>query len=346
MTLVVVGAGAIGLLVAGRLARSGRPVALLARPSGAGELARRGVRITQGGQTDQIDTVAALGAPEELPAAARPVELAILCVKGYDTAGALPALEALAPRRVLTLQNGIGNEELLVERFGAERVVSGIITTSVEIDGPGQITVTKAGGIGLAPAQPGGDVRPADELLAAAGFGIHTYPDYRAMKWSKALLNMLGNATAAILNMPVAEVYADTRLVGLERRAFLEALRVMDRRGIRAINLPRYQAALLAPLMRIAPAWLLAPLLRRFVAGGRGGKLPSLQLDLARGSPRSEGEFLYGAVARAAAEEGLEAPVNQRLWQTLQAIARGERPWEGYQGRPERLLQELEGGGI
>lgn len=341
MTLVVVGAGAIGLLVAGRLAQSGRPVALLARPSSAGELARQGVRIAQDGQTDQIDTVAVLGGPEELPVAARPVELAVLCVKGYDTAGALPALELLAPERVLTLQNGIGNEELLLDRFGPERVISGVITTSVEVGALGQISVTKAGGIGLAPIQVAGSVAPADELLAAAGFSVHTYPDYRAMKWSKALLNMLGNATAAILDMPVRDVYADVRLVGLERRAFLEALRVMDRRGIRAINLPRYQAALLAPLMRLTPPWLLAPLLRRLIAGGRGGKRPSLQLDLARGNPRSEGEFLYAAVARAAAEDGLEAPVNQRLWQTLQALARKERPWQEYQGRPERLLQDV-----
>ncbi|GAB4193860.1 MAG: 2-dehydropantoate 2-reductase [Roseiflexaceae bacterium] len=341
MTIVVVGAGAIGLLVAGRLAQAGLPTALLARPNSAAELARSGIRITQAGQTQQISTVTALGKPEELPAAARSVELAILCVKGYDTVGALPALAALDPQRVLTLQNGIGNEELLIERFGAERVISGTITTSVEVEGPGQITITKAGGIGLAPARPGDPLEQASAPLAAAGFPLNQYGDYRAMKWSKALLNMLGNATAAILDMPVQTIYSDPGLFALERRALQEALRVMERLHITPIDLPRYQAATLARAVRWVPSLILRPLLRRLIAGGRGGKPPSLLLDLARGNPRSEGEFLYGAIASAATSIGLDAPVNQALWRTLSAIARRETPWETYRGKPEALIQEI-----
>ncbi len=341
MTIVVVGAGAIGMLVAGRLAQTGRPTALLARPGTAAELARSGIRITQAGQTEQIGDVAALGAPEDLPAAARPVELAILCVKGYDTAGALPGLVALDPQQVLTLQNGIGNEELLIKHFGDERVISGTITTSVEVAGPGQIVVTKAGGIGLAPTRPGGELSSASAPLSAAGFPVNQYDDYRAMKWSKALLNMLGNATAAILDMPVQAVYADAGLFALEREALREALRVMERLKIAPLDLPRYRAATLAQAVRWVPAALLRPLLRRMIAGGRGGKPPSLLLDLTRGAPRSEGEFLYGAVARAATSVGLDAPVNRRLWDILSAITRRETPWETYRGKPERLIQDV-----
>ncbi|HEU4322834.1 MAG TPA: 2-dehydropantoate 2-reductase [Roseiflexaceae bacterium] len=341
MTIVVVGAGAIGLLVAGRLAQTGRPTALLARPAGAAELARSGIRITQAGQTEQITSVAALGAPEELPAAARPVELAILCVKGYDTAGAIPALAALDPQQVLTLQNGIGNEELLLKRFEGERVISGAITTSVEVAGPGQIVVTKAGGIGLAPVRPGEALSNASDPLSAAGFPMSHYADYRAMKWSKALLNMLGNATAALLDMPVQAVYADAGLFALERETLREALRVMERLKIAPIDLPRYRAATLAQAVRWVPAPILRPLLRRMIAGGRGGKPPSLQLELARGNPRSEGEFLYGAIARAAAGAGLDAPVNRRLWEILSAVARRETPWETYRGRPEKLIEDV-----
>src|SRR5262249_26263310 len=157
------------------------------------------------------------------------------------------------------------------------------------------IQVVKWGGIGLAPMC--AEARPAaDRALArlrGAGFDIREFADYRALKWSKALLNMLGNATAAILDMPVAQIYADARLVALERRAFLEALAVMERLGAAPINLPRYPVALLAGAMRQLPAPLLSLLLRRRIAGGRGGKLPSLQMALAQGKQRSEGEFLY-----------------------------------------------------
>lgn len=338
MSIVVVGAGAIGLLVAGRLARAQQPTALLARPATGAAIREQGVRIQQDGRTDVVRGLELIGAPERPVQPGQRPDLAILCVKGYDTAGALPALEALNPRAILTLQNGIGNEETLAERFGAERVVSGAITISVETDGPGQITVTKSGGIGLASLT--GEPAPARwaTTLGSAGFLVREYADYRAMKWSKALLNMLGNATAAILDMPVDAIYADRRLAALERRAFLEALGVMRRMGLRPVNLPRYPAAWLALAMRTAPAWLLDPLLRQLIGGGRGGKPPSLQLDLARGSSRSEGEFLYGAVVRAGAQAGIATPANRALWETLRAILAGEVAWSAYQRNPERLL--------
>jgi 2-dehydropantoate 2-reductase len=341
VAIVVVGAGAIGLLVAGRLAQSSAETALLARPAVAAAIAQHGLRILQDGALQIVDGLIVATDPAALDERVAEPELAILCVKGYDTAGALPALEALRPQMVLTLQNGIGNEEILAERFGARRVISGAITSSVEIEAPGRIAVTKSGGIGLAPVDERADIRRWVATLGAAGFRARAYADYRALKWSKALLNMLGNATAAILDMPVAAVYVDRRLAALERQAFCETLHVMDRLGIRPVNLPRYPAALLALAMRWAPATLLDPLLRRLIAGGRGGKTPSLHLDLARGNHRSEGDLLYGAVVRAAEQVGLAAPVNHVLHATLRGIASGALVWDDYRHNPDRLLGEV-----
>jgi len=347
VAIVVVGAGAIGLLVAGRLAQSPAATVLLARPNIAAAIAQQRLCITQDAVVRVIDDLRVITDPAAL-ASERAPDLAILCVKGYDTAGALPALEALRPRAILTLQNGIGNEEILAERFGARRILSGAITSSVEIEALGRISVTKLGGIGLAAMDRRTAIGDWVHMFEAAGFHAGEYADYRALKWSKALLNMLGNATAAILDMPVSAIYADPRLVALERRTFLEALAVMDRLGIRPVNLPRYPAALLAGLMRRLPTALLGPLLRRRVAGGRGGKKPSLHLDLARGHSRSEGEFLYGAIARAGEQAGVSAPVNQALWDILRGIAASTIAWESYQHKPEQLLAaigELPAGG-
>ena len=341
MAIVVVGAGAIGLLVAGRLAQSSMETALLARPAVAAAIAQHRLRILQDGVVQIVDGLTVATDPAALDEYAAEPELAILCVKGYDTASALPAIEALRPQMVLTLQNGIGNEELLATRFGARRIISGAITSSVEIEAPGRIAVTKSGGIGLAPMDERTDIRRWVAALGAAGFRARAYADYRALKWSKALLNMLGNATAAILDMPVAAVYADRRLVALERQAFCEALHVMDRLGIRPVNLPRYPAAPLALAMRWAPATLLDPLLRRLIAGGRGGKTPSLHLDLARGNRRSEGYMLYGAVVRAAEQIGLAAPANCVLHNTLCGITNGTLAWDDYRHNPNRLLAEV-----
>jgi 2-dehydropantoate 2-reductase len=341
MTIVVVGAGAIGLLVAGQLARSSQRIVLLARPATAAAIRQQGVRILHHGRLHAVRDLAVITDPAALDPQDHEPDLAILCVKGYDTVGAMPSLDALGPRTILTLQNGIGNEELLAERFGAGRIVSGAITSSVEVEMPGRVAVARNGGIGLAPLVPRTEVGCWAAMLRAAGFRVREYADYRALKWSKAVLNMLGNATAAILDMPVEAVYADRRLVALEWQMVREALLVMDRLGIQAVNLPHYPVALLARAMRWAPAAALGPLLRRAVAGGRGGKPPSLHLDLARGSRRSEGEFLYGAVASAAEQAGVAAPVNRKLWAILHAIATGEIPWSTYRHQPDRLLAAL-----
>jgi len=338
VAIVVVGAGAIGMLVAGRLAQSSQATALLARPAVAAAIAQGRLHILRDGAIQVVENLTVITDPAALDQGDRDPELAILCVKGYDTVGALPALDALRPRAILTLQNGIGNEEILAERFGAGRIISGAITTSVDVEAPGRVAVAKNGGIGLAPIEEQAQIDRWVKVLGIAGFQTRAYADYRALKWSKALLNMLGNATAAILDMPVEAVYSDRRLIALERAAVLEASRVMDRLGIRPVNLPRYPAALLAAALRYMPAALLDPLLRRMVAAGRGGKPPSLHLDLARGNPRSEGEFLYGAVARAAERADCAAPVNRALWATLQGIASGAVAWDTYRQQPERLL--------
>jgi 2-dehydropantoate 2-reductase len=66
-----------------------------------------------------------------------------------------------------------------------------------------------------------------------------------------------------------------------------------------------------------------------------------LQLGLAQGNPRSEGEFLYAAVARAGAEVGIDTPVNRVLWETLRAITSGAVTWDVYRGQPERLIEAV-----
>jgi 2-dehydropantoate 2-reductase len=340
VSIVVIGGGAIGLLVAGRLAQSSQRVALLARANLAETLHTQPLQLTQQNRIASIEPPPVAAEPDALPADYQQPDLAILCVKSYDTASALATLRALRPWQILTLQNGIGNEEALADEFGAERVLSGAITSSVEVEAPGHIRVTKAGGIGLASVGQVYRTRVWGAVLVNAGFQVREFRDYRALKWSKALLNMLANATPAILDMPVEDVYANPHLVALERRAFLEALAVMRQRGIRPINLPAYPVMSLALAMRTLPPPVLVPLLRRMVAGGRGGKLPSLHADLRRGRQASEGEYLYGSIAQAAQESGLTAPVNSALWEVLHGIASGEIAWDSYRRQPARLLEE------
>ena len=340
MTTVIIGAGAIGLLIAGRLSQTTDQVMLLARPSFVEKAKTDGIFLEQDNTKQSIDRLTIVEHPKQVTQT-NDVEMAIVCVKGYDTTGALETLVELNPKHVLTLQNGIGNEEILIEQFGRARVMSGAITTSVEVESPNHIRITKSGGIGLAPIGEQESIQSWSSHFTKAAFDVRAYHDYRAMKWSKALINILGNATAAILDMPAEVVYSRRELVALERQAFLEALHVMDKLAIKPVNLPRYRVALLARAMRYAPLPVLHPILRRLVAGGRGGKPPSLHLELLRGNQRSEGQFLYGAIACEAQKHGLSAPVNEGLWDILQGIATQQIDWNVYRHQPDKLLAAI-----
>ncbi len=117
----VVGPGAIGCLFGGILSRAGHEVWLVdRRPERASVLDRRGVWIS--GVTGELNArVRATAAPQRVGE----VRLAIMAVKSYDTEQAARAAAALVGPQtaVLTVQNGLGNVEVLARLFGKEHVI-------------------------------------------------------------------------------------------------------------------------------------------------------------------------------------------------------------------------------
>ncbi len=200
----------------------------------------------------------------------------------------------------------------------------------------GSLAWRRRRGLGLAAvAGPG---RPAIDRLRAAlgrsGLPVAETRDWRAMKWSKLLTNLVANATCAVLDRDPAAVYADRRLFDVERAQVREALAVMASLGLRPLRLPGADVRLFALGFR-APAWIAWPILRRVVGGARGGKLPSLALHVRAAADRggspgagggSEAPWLNGGVARAAAAAGLAAPVNGTLAALVEEVtARPDR---------------------
>jgi 2-dehydropantoate 2-reductase len=193
--------------------------------------------------------------------------------------------------------------------------VAGSLTAPVERPGAHEVEWRGRGGIGLAPVA--GEVNLLlDGLVgafSAAGLPARRLADARAMKWSKLLANLVGNALSALADRDPAEVYADPALFDLERRQLLEALAVMRAQGIHPVALPGANVPLLAFGIRL-PGPLSRFALRRVVVGARGGKSPSLRLHLRGGAEGpSEVAWLNGAVARAGAAQGVPVPVNAAL---------------------------------
>lgn len=335
------GAGAIGGFVGGALAAAGHNVTLVGRPA----LMQK---ITQMGLTLRRPNVPAQNI---FPATTTKVppgadyDLVLLTVKAPDTAQAIKDLSGLASKTyIVSLQNGIGNEEQLAAAFGPEQVIAGTITIPIQVPEPGVIEVSKPkGGLGLAGLHPNQPVQALATAFNEAGLPTPIYDDYRAMKWSKLLLNIVTNASSAILDLPPAAIIAQSELFDLEIRALQEGAAVIQAQGIRAVKLPGYPVDWLGRLLsaRWLPLALSRALLRPSMASGRGTKMPSLHIDLSAGRPTSEIGVLNGAIVEAGQKTGVATPVNRALTEILSGLVSGQLRWADYRNQPGKLIQAV-----
>jgi 2-dehydropantoate 2-reductase len=349
LDVLIIGAGAIGSLIAYRLGQAGHRVTAVARTPYVRAVNRRGLLVAENGHAFRARNIRAIEHTDALGTAS--YELVLITTKAFDTAVAAVQAQPFVRRgaHAMILQNGVGGIEvargLLEPDMGEAGLYAGVVTIPVEVLKPAVIEPRwRRGGVGIAPIEAGRDAAPMVHLFAEIGFTVHAYRDWRACKWSKLMLNMLGNAMPAILDLPLDQVYASRELYELERTALQEARTVVRRMGIKPVSLPGYPVPPLVWILCALPAAWTHPIFRRAVLSGRGGKKPSLHIDLARGRTRSEVEFLNGAVVRAGEKLGLPTPVNRALCETLSDIVQHKIEWAEYQGQAERLIQRARNG--
>jgi 2-dehydropantoate 2-reductase len=337
LSYLVFGAGAIGTYVGGQLALNGQHVGFIERPDVANKLRKDGLRLEIGGKQRLLSHPKVVTTIEEALRTG-PFDVAIFALKSYDTEGALKNISiyssSLPP--FLCLQNGVENEQMLASVLGTERVIAGTVTSSVARRAAGDIILERNRGIGIyAGHLLSGSLSNA---LEEAGIKVRLYAQAADMKWSKMLTNLLANATAAILDMSPDEIFEHPGLYRLEVAQFREALAVMKAQRIRVVDLPGTPVrALSLAITRLSPGKSRV-LLQRILGKGRGGKMPSLHIDLHNGSSRSEVGWLNGAVVRLGEAFGVPTPVNRVLNDTLQAIVARKIPPEKFRRRPDRLI--------
>jgi 2-dehydropantoate 2-reductase len=275
-----------------------------------------------------------------------PVEadVAIVAVKSYDTSAAIATLQrALGPSpsaAIVTPQNGVGNEELLAAAFGRDAIVSCALTVPVDRARDGHPIAARDGGLTLAPV----GSEPHNWLIAAfgqCGLSVTVAEDYRALKWSKLSLNIVANASCAILNVLPERLVRMEKIFVLEIRALREARAVMAALGLPPIDLPRYPVRALGGVVSL-PTPVARLVLANRVAGARGRKPPSLLLDLRAAKGQSEVDVLNGAVAEAGRQHGIKTPVNAVYARVLNDIVHMPQLWAKYREQPGVLVAEVE----
>jgi 2-dehydropantoate 2-reductase len=351
LNVLVFGAGAIGTYVGGSLALSGNHLVFIEQPKAVEELRQRGLVLdlsaVQGrhGADDQSSAVHRPSGTEFVSSLGEamtrgPFDIAIFALKSFDTTAAVAGMKPFAGQLppILCLSNGVDNEPELAAVLGTDKVIAGTVTSSVGRHRVGDIVLERMRGVGVADGHPLSMMLA--EALNAAGLNARLYPHPAGMKWSKMLTNLPANATAAILDMTAAEVFAHPGLFRLEMRMLREALAVMKALGVSVVNLPGVPVRALALGTRL-PELVARPLMKKAVGGGRGAKMPSFHIDLHAGRGKSEVEWLNGTVVRCGKEHGLPTPVNKLLTETLLALSKGVLPLETYAHQPEKLLASI-----
>jgi 2-dehydropantoate 2-reductase len=307
MRVIVYGAGGIGGVVGGHLARTGHEVVLIGRPGNVEVINKQGLRLVTPTNTHTLK-IPAVSSPQQINF--RTDDVVFLCMKGQNTEEALQNLkEKIKDIPVFCLQNGIRNEEIaacyfprvygVMVRIGAVYLTDGEVTA--RRDPPGWLIM------GCYPSGTDELVESVAVPLRTANFMILVTPDVMPYKWGK-LMNNLGNAVGAITNGRGSDVGTIVRAAQQELKDLLSAEGISWKSNEEvAKELPETTLPLRGVLNTEAQS--------------------STWQSLARQTGNIETEFLNGEVVRLAHRLGKQAPINEKLLAiTLEMSANKEVP--------------------
>ncbi|HRM48264.1 MAG: ketopantoate reductase family protein [Alicycliphilus sp.] len=287
LVFAVMGAGSVGCYFGALLARAGHTVTLIGRQAHVQAITAHGLRL----QSATLDEHVRLSASTEAKAVAG-ADVVLLCVKSTDTETAARQIQPhLAPGAlVLTLQNGVDNDERVRAMLGpAQPVAAAVVYVATAMAGPGHVRHFGRGDLLIAPS-------PVSERLAlelaAAGIPTQVSGNVRGALWAKLVINCAYNALSAITQQPYGWLVQQDGASAVIADLVAECQAVAQADGVRMDG--DVHAAV------------------RGIAQSMPGQLSSTAQDLARGRP-SEIEHLNGYVVRRGAALGLATPVNRAL---------------------------------
>jgi 2-dehydropantoate 2-reductase len=298
MKFLIVGPGAMGCLFAARLSKAGFDVTLL------DYIEERAKQINeQGLLVEGVTGEYAVKVPTVTGDVPSSPDMVLLCVKSYKTRQASETMKAWFPAKavVVTLQNGVGNVEILERIFGKERILGGVTSEGATLLGPGKIRHAGQGETIIGPAgDPNG---PAENLVSAfeqAGFKAESVDNVSDLIWGKLIVNVGINALTAITRLKNGRLpeVPGTRLVLKE--AVKEAVAVA---GAKDIHLPYGD-----PLGRVMQ-----------VCEATAGNVASMLQDVLK-EKETEVDAINGAIVREGEALGVPTPVNLTLTSLVHAI--------------------------
>lgn len=286
MVVTIAGCGALGCLLGARLIEAGITVQAYQRAGAHQEALRRdGITLELEGTT----RVYRLARVTHRAADLQPAKLLIVLVKAYQTSELTAARDLLAPDgAALTLQNGLGNAEILANLVGENRLAAGITTYGAHRVAPGVIRWGGDGYILSGPWAPDVDLSWTVELLNRANLNATYVADPREPLWKKLAINAMVNPLAALTRQRNGDLRKDAGLLALMEQICRETLTAAERAGVR-LDFERLWSMHLENLERTAAN---RPSMLQDVEAGRRTEIEAISGSILR-CARSESEFPY-----------------------------------------------------
>jgi 2-dehydropantoate 2-reductase len=307
MNVLVMGAGAVGSVFGGFLAKAGHQVSLIGRAPHMAAIRDQGLWI-QGIWGEHLVTnlrtftVAAEAPREEW-------DIILITTKSYDTEqAAMQVLPLLSAKTlVLSIQNGLGNVETIAQIVGERRTVGGRVIFGVETIAPGRVEVTVYADKVMLGGQAGGAdherIEETADAFTQAGIPTEATREIDKFIWGKLLYSCCLNPLSALLEVAYGELSQHVETRAIMTSVIEEIFAVAQKKGVvLAWNSPLEYRMLL---------------FERLIPDTYSHHASMLQ-DVRRGK-RTEIDALNGAVARLGEEAGLQTPVNWLLTQLVKA---------------------------
>ncbi|MFH0877943.1 MAG: 2-dehydropantoate 2-reductase [Candidatus Omnitrophota bacterium] len=303
MKIVIVGPGAIGLLFAGLLSRSKEEIWILDHDTDrANRLKKEGFKIE--GLTS-VKVQAPCVASD--PAAVRDADYWLVCVKAYDTKKVVKKISpsVKAGGYVLSLQNGLGNAEILSEALGPERVLVGVTSMGATLvsegisrhAGEGETVIGRLnGGLGV-------ELKELREVFQKAKIPVKISKDVKGVLWSKLIINVGINALTAITRQKNGKLIEHEGTRRILKEAVTEALKVAKRKRIKLLF-----DDVLAKTESVCEA--------------TAENVSSMLADVLR-HKKTEIDFVNGAIVRQGESLGVKTTVNAFLVDLVKSIENG-----------------------
>jgi 2-dehydropantoate 2-reductase len=306
MKIAVIGAGAIGGLVAGYLKLKDEDVSLVAREKSLKLIKEKGLHIS-GVRGDFNLKIDAQGALSSTP------ELVILATKTQDIDSAVKTnLKFIRDCLVLTTQNGIRADEIVARYIPPEKIISSIIMFgSTYVEGVNIVHNFEGSWIiGRMQTKIDEAVRRISEVLNKIFPTIIT-EELKGMKYLKVFVNA-NNCIPAILGISMQEAFSDLEISRISIAIWKEGLEVVNRAGIALASLPDFpleRIAQLTTLSGIEAAKIYSRMMRNLSKEPLYG---SILQSIKRGRS-SEIDYINGEFVRLAKENNLSSPLNEKL---------------------------------